>query len=72
MFPPRDTPFLTHSFSINIYLLLISANWSGSAFHKIEANKRITLFYFFQGFINKDDYFYCFYLEMETTFRQWA
>lgn len=42
MFPPRETPFITHSFSINIYLLLISANWSGSAFHKIEANKRIT------------------------------
>lgn len=51
MFPPRETPFITHSFSINIYLLLISANWSGSAFHKIEANKRITSPP--QGFIKK-------------------
>lgn len=58
MFPPRDTPFITHSFSINIYLLLISANWSGSAFHKIESNKRIT-FFLLQGFL-----FFIFYLKM--------
>lgn len=62
-FPPRDTPFLTHSFPINIYLLLISANWSGSAFHKIEANKRIT--FFFQGVIRKITIFAAFLLKFK-------